>query len=162
MPRKRKFSIIATGGTFDEFHRGHKILLRRALELGSRIIIGLTSDEFAGRLHKSHRVAPFANRKARLLRFLRKNKAKKRATVVPLEDPYGPTIKMPEIEAIVVSDETLQMAVRINRIRRRKKLKPLKIVCLPLILAEDYRPISSTRIRRGKIDQEGYLTRLLA
>lgn len=162
MPRKRRFSIIATGGTFDELHRGHKILLRRALELGSHVILGLTSDAFARRLHKSHRVAPFAKRKARLLRFLRKNNAGRRARLVPLEDPYGPTTKMPEIEAIVVSDETLQMAARINRIRKRKKLKPLEIVCLPMILAEDYKPISSTRIRRGKIDEEGYLRCLLA
>lgn len=38
--------IVLTYGTFDLFHPGHVQLLKRARELGSRLIVGLSTDEF--------------------------------------------------------------------------------------------------------------------
>jgi glycerol-3-phosphate cytidylyltransferase len=37
---------VLTYGTFDLFHYGHLELLRRAKELGSRLIVGISTDEF--------------------------------------------------------------------------------------------------------------------
>lgn len=37
---------ILTYGTFDLFHPGHVALLRRAKEMGSRLVVGLSTDEF--------------------------------------------------------------------------------------------------------------------
>jgi glycerol-3-phosphate cytidylyltransferase len=37
---------ILTYGTFDLFHPGHVALLRRAKELGTRLVVGLSTDEF--------------------------------------------------------------------------------------------------------------------
>ena len=42
-----KFDLIATGGTFDIIHKGHIELLKKAFEISSNVIIGLTSDELA-------------------------------------------------------------------------------------------------------------------
>ena len=41
------FSLIAMGGTFDIVHKGHLTLLTHAFEISDKVIIGLTSDEFA-------------------------------------------------------------------------------------------------------------------
>jgi glycerol-3-phosphate cytidylyltransferase len=54
---------ILTYGTFDVVHIGHINLLRRARELGDRLIVGLSSDEFNGKKHKSS-LLDYANRKA--------------------------------------------------------------------------------------------------
>ncbi len=37
----------AVAGTFNVIHEGHMALLRRAFQLGDRVLIGITSDEMA-------------------------------------------------------------------------------------------------------------------
>lgn len=44
---------IITYGTFDILHIGHINLLRRARELGDRLIVGLSTDEFNAGKHKA-------------------------------------------------------------------------------------------------------------
>jgi len=78
---------------------------------------------------------------------------------MPLNDPFGPTIYSKEIEGIIVSEETEPRAEEINRIRRAKSLRPLLIVCIIMVLAEDGKPIPSTRIRRQEVDRYGRIIR---
>lgn len=43
---RKKYKTIITYGTFDLLHFGHLELLRRIKEMGDRIIVGLSTDEF--------------------------------------------------------------------------------------------------------------------
>jgi len=147
------------GGTFDVLHRGHRQLLKTAFAVGRRVVIGVTSDAFARKLHKPHKVADLNSRKRDLERLLARWKVLGRAKVVQLDDRHGPTTSDPTIQALVVSHRTLDTARAINRVRRSNGLKPLEIIPINLVLADDQRPISSTRIRRGRIDREGRLIR---
>lgn len=56
---------VLTYGTFDVLHIGHINLLRRARELGDRLIVGLSTDEFNAKKHKSS-LLDFENRKTTL------------------------------------------------------------------------------------------------
>ncbi|MEM2529714.1 MAG: phosphopantetheine adenylyltransferase [Candidatus Bathyarchaeia archaeon] len=152
-----RYRLVAVGGTFDMLHRGHRALLDKAFEIGERVIIGLTSDSFAKRLHKPHRIDPYGDRMAALEGFLRSRGYWHRATIVELSDPYGPTIEDGDIEALVVSKRTGEKAEEINRIRIAKGLRPLDLIMVDLVRAEDSKPISTTRIRGGIIDREGRL-----
>jgi glycerol-3-phosphate cytidylyltransferase len=39
--------VVVTFGTFDVFHIGHVLLLERARRLGTRLIVGVSSDSFS-------------------------------------------------------------------------------------------------------------------
>lgn len=56
---------VITYGTFDVLHVGHIHLLRRARELGDRLVVGLSTDEFNTRKHKSS-LLDYNNRRATL------------------------------------------------------------------------------------------------
>jgi pantetheine-phosphate adenylyltransferase len=156
----RVYEVVAMGGTFDVLHNGHKELLRKAFAVGRKVMIGVTSDEFARSLHKPHKVDPYAKRRADLERLLDRWGVLARARIVPLHNRYGPTVMTSRINALIVSRRTIKTAYEINSERKLKGLKPLEILPIDLLLADDRRPISSTRIRRGKIDRQGRLVQI--
>lgn len=144
---RHRYKKVAVGGSFDVLHRGHRALLDRAFEVGEYVLIGLTSDEMAG-----SGAADYEKRKKVLEDFL---EHKGRYNIVELNDPLGDAVSDGAIDAIAVSEETEPRALEVNEIRKKKGLRALEILSIPLVLAEDGRPISSTRIKRGEIDKEG-------
>jgi len=153
--RSLRFKVVAVGGTFDELHRGHRALLATAFKYGERVWIGLCTDEFARKLRKNHDIAPYEDRIRELTKFLEDSGVIDRVKITPISDPYGPAATSEEIEAIVVSRETEARARELNALRIKNGLKPLEIIVIDMILAEDRIPISTTRIRHGEIDREG-------
>lgn len=142
---------VAVGGTFHILHLGHKSLLDKAFEIGDDVLIGLTSDEFA-RTTRKYAVNPYDIRYRNLVDYIKK--FNKRYEIRKIEDHYGPTI-IDDFDAIVVSYETRLYAKEINRIRRSRGLKELKIYNVGRVLGEDLIPIASTRIVDGDIDKFG-------
>ncbi|MEM4699804.1 MAG: phosphopantetheine adenylyltransferase [Candidatus Nezhaarchaeales archaeon] len=156
--RQYRYGRVAVGGTFDRLHQGHKALLEKAFSVGREVLIGVSSDQMA----KSKRacgVASFEERVARLINFIRERGWLDRACIMKIESPEGVLLEDPSIEALVVSEETLERGLDINRRRAERGLPPYKLEVVSMVLAEDGRPISSSRIRAGEIDEEGRLRR---
>jgi pantetheine-phosphate adenylyltransferase len=145
----------ALGGTFEKLHKGHRRIILRALQVADSLIIGLSSDRFSASMKKGHPIKPYNVRLADLKAFLRAVRALGRVDIVPLDDPYGPTISDSSIGAVVVSPETLKTAIEIRRIRLEKRLGPLQIYVVDFVLADDGKPISSSRVSLGTIAAEG-------
>jgi pantetheine-phosphate adenylyltransferase len=118
------------------------------------VVIGLTSDSFAS--HKTHPIHPFATRKADLEQYISSTINSTQWLVEPLNDRYGSAIDA-DFDALIVSEETLAVAIEINKLRREKGRKKVDIHQISCVLAEDGRWISSTRIYRGEIDVHGHL-----
>lgn len=148
----QKYKKVAVGGTFDKFHQGHRRLLEESFKIGEEVIIGVTSDDFGG---KKGEIEPCNTRMSNLNEFLSDNPQK--FQIERLNDPLGSTIYEEDFDAIVVSRETRPTAEKINEIRKEKGMKPLAVVVIETVFAEDGEPISSTRIRKGKIDREGHV-----
>ena len=145
------------GGTFDPLHDGHRRLLDRSFELAGpsgHVVIGLTTDTFASR--KVHPIRPFAERKADLETYIAVKDYPVDWQIEPLIDRFGSAIES-DFDAIVVSEETLHVAVEINKCRREKGRRKVDIHQISCVLAEDGRWISSTRIFRGEIDVHGHI-----
>ena len=153
----KKLETVAVGGTFDEFHEGHKALLKKAFEVGNHVFIGVSSDDLVKKWGKPHKVATYEKRLDDLKSFLRRQGVLDRAEIFPLHDPYGVTVSNNRLDVLVVSRETEARAYEINEKRRTKGLKPLKIIVIETVLAEDSVPISTTRVRRKKISRDGHL-----
>ncbi len=154
-----RFAKVAVGGTFDELHRGHKTLLIKAFELGERVLIGLSSDDLVAKLTKPHVTASYEERRDSVREWLSELGLADRAEIVPLFDAFGSTIKDPEIEALVVSEETRPNAEKINVLRKKAGFPMLEIVSISMVPSQNCGPISTTRIRRGEMDREGRLLR---
>jgi pantetheine-phosphate adenylyltransferase len=157
----KKFKKVAVGGTFDEFHKGHIVLLLKAFEIGDQILIGLCSDEFTKKMGKPHFTARFDERLKELLVFLKNHNLYSKAQIIPLNDAFGSTTTDKSIEALVVSEETKKIALKINKERIKVGFPPLEIITVRMVPAENYKPISTTRIRDGEIDREGHILRKL-
>jgi pantetheine-phosphate adenylyltransferase len=150
------FKKVAVGGTFDQLHRGHRALLGKAFEVGEKVVIGLTSDEFVAKMAKPHKTAPYNRRKRELEVFLKEKGFEGRAEIVPLKDSLG-LMMAKDFDALVVSEETAKVGEAINKKRLQVGFAPLQIVTVLLVPAENCIPISTTRIRSGEIDRNGHM-----
>lgn len=156
---RERFSVVAVGGTFDELHKGHKALLKKAFEVGQHVLIGLCSDEFVQQMEKQHEVAPYQDRLEGLRAFLRENGLLPRAEIVPLNDSYGMTLHKDCMDALIVSKETEPTAMEINKKRKAMGLGTIEVIVVNMIPSENHTPICTTRIRRGEMDREGRVLR---
>ncbi len=153
-----RYRSVAVGGTFDHIHKGHRMLLERAFETGEKVFIGLTTDEFVANTGKQIE-HDFTFRKKQLELYLKGEYRGRDFVITNLESSFGPGMFTSEIEAIVVSTETQDRVSYANERRRTLGLSDLKIEIIPMVLAEDGKKISSTRIRAHEIDYNGHQTR---
>jgi len=160
MSQKHKYRVVAVGGTFDILHDGHKALLRMAFRTGKSVLIGLSTNRLTQVMRKKHAPAPYRDRYRALSRFLEEEGVADRTKIVPLNDPHGVAATDSSIEALVVSGETRARGMEINQIRRSNGLRLLDLVEVDLILAQNGKPISSSRIRAGEITVDGRVRRV--
>lgn len=154
---ENRLKLVSVGGTFDVLHKGHWFLLEETFNVGDRAVVGVTTDEFAATLKKEHKIDCYEKRRRDVVNFLRERGYYERAEIVPLNDPFGPTVDSNDIEGIIVSEETEPTAEVINQMRVDRGLRPLLMFVITMVLAEDGKPISSTRVRRQEVDRYGRL-----
>ncbi|MDP1722541.1 MAG: pantetheine-phosphate adenylyltransferase [Candidatus Gottesmanbacteria bacterium] len=163
---------IFVAGTFDGLHAGHRSILSEAFRVGERVTIGLTTDEFVVK-YKSQfpnpndqtnpnvqiqkKISTYKERKCYLIAWLHKRRYFNRTTIIPISDPHEPAASMRDLTALIVTYENRSTGERINGLRQGLALSPLALIEVPIVPAEDGKPISSTRLRKGEIDGDGRL-----
>jgi len=148
--------LVAMGGTFDAIHSGHIALLNKAFSISSKVIIGLSSDQLATKKGKNL-VNDYSKRLSLLKSVIEKNFPNISYEISKLENDFGPAVIEGSVKALVVSEETSNKGLLLNDLRTERNLPPVKIVVVPMVLAEDGKVISTTRIKNSEIDGSGNL-----
>ncbi|KAF5330715.1 hypothetical protein D9619_005346 [Psilocybe cf. subviscida] len=129
-----QFPVTALGGTFDHLHSGHKILLSMAAYITSKkLIVGITDDVLLKSKTNQHVLEKLPLRTERVRAFLNFIKPSIIPDIVPITDVYGPTGWDPNIQALVVSKETLDGAEAIAKHRAEHKLPKLETFLIDVI-----------------------------
>ena len=74
----------------------------------------------------------------------------KNATIVKIDNPYGPSITLEDVEAIIVTEDVKHTAYEINNIREKRGLKKLEIVIIPFLYDSKGKKISSSQERENE------------
>lgn len=146
---------VTVAGTFDHFHDGHRYLIDQALAIGEHVSIGVTDDKMTSEKKYIESVEPYKRRIKTVQNYLKDQSVTKQVTVFLLTDTTGIAVTDSTLDGIVVTQETRLNAERINELRKKRGLEELVVHEMPLQLAADGKPISSTRIRAGEIDRAG-------
>lgn len=149
-----KFKGVAVGGSFDPFHKGHRELLAKAFKIGEKVFVGVVSDKFSKRLGKKLEDT-YDVRVLKVRAFINENFPDSKYLIGALDDYIGPVVVTDEVDAIVVTEDTEGKIENADRLRSAKKLKPLSIVRIPYVLADNGLRISSSRIKSLEIDEGG-------
>ena len=152
-----QFGTVALGGTFDIIHKGHMALFDKAFSISSHAIIGLTGDELAQEMGKKL-VNNYSKRLEKLQSTLQEHFPNSSYKISKLENDFGPAAIEGDVDALVVSEETRNKGDILNDLRQKKNMSLVKVVIVPMVLAQDGGRISTTRIRNSEIDSEGNLS----
>lgn len=155
------YPTTALGGTFDHLHAAHKLLLHLALFLTSkRLIVGLMTQSLLSSKSNYELLEPLEDRIDNVRQFLQRQSPEVgegegvELDIVEIHDPFGPTAWDGDIQALVVSKETLSGGEAVNRKRREKGLGELDVWVIDVIAAEGAaQPIGESG--SGKTDQVG-------
>jgi pantetheine-phosphate adenylyltransferase len=141
---------VVVGGTFDLFHKGHRLLIKKAFEYAGKnpssiVTIGLTSDKTASK--KSHIVQPFTVRERQIRNFIAREKYQAGYVIQSLDNPEGDLLSNPDYDFFIASKETEENAKKVLALRNNTDLPPI-IPNLIEVVTDGNGRISSTRLRK--------------
>ncbi|OBA28946.1 Nucleotidylyl transferase [Hanseniaspora valbyensis NRRL Y-1626] len=143
----KSFKISAVGGTFDHLHDGHKILLALCTFLTfKKLIIGLTSEKLLVNKKFKQYLQPFEERRDEVLKFVELLDSTLEYDILPISDVCGPTGYEPNIELLIVSEETKSGGDFVNKTRSEKGLSQLSIFVVNVLGGKE--KLSSTYLRQ--------------
>ncbi len=144
-----RFNKVVLGGTFDHFHNGHKKLLSICFSIAQEeIVCGITSASMLKEKSCANFIESFDERKQHILRFMESiGKQSVRCNPVEIYDSWGPSVTIPDLDAIVVSTEVLKGGRLVNEERVKRGLKPLVVIA---VARSQIYTLSSSFMRRKK------------
>ncbi|KAM9215034.1 bifunctional coenzyme A synthase [Leptosomus discolor] len=148
------FSDVAVGGTFDRLHGAHRLLLSACCLLArQRLLAGVADGDLLRHKVLPELIEPYELRAAKLREFLEDVKPSLRYDIVPLVDPYGPSVTDPDLQCLVVSEETRRGGEAVNKKRLENGLPELALYEILLMKDPDHRQNEEEKISSSSLRQ---------
>ncbi|PAV72443.1 hypothetical protein WR25_02630 [Diploscapter pachys] len=130
---KPKYRMVVLGGTFDRLHNGHKVLLSKAALLASEsVICRVTDEQMIVKKPLYELIEPVEKRAACVEEFVTDV-----SDNILITDPFEPSIRSPDLEAIIVSRETEKGGQAANQKRKERGMSILEMHVIDLLEADD-------------------------
>ena len=131
----RLYDNVVLGGTFDRIHAGHKILLTDAiLRCRKTITVGISDGDMLRKKVLPELILPCETRINNVRDFLQDIDPNLEGyQVVPITDPFGPSIVDTTLELIVGSRETERGCHKVNELRKNNGLNQLDVHLIDLV-----------------------------
>lgn len=151
------YSDVVVGGTFDRLHGAHKTLLNISCLLANkRFLIGVCDQDLLKKKVLKELIEPYALRVQRLTEFLLDIKPSLHYEIVPLSDPFGPSVVDSQLQCIIVSEETRKGGESVNKKRFENGLPGLVLYEIQLL-----KDAHHTETEEEKISSSSLRSRLL-
>ncbi|KAM6042608.1 bifunctional coenzyme A synthase [Theristicus caerulescens] len=148
------FSDVAVGGTFDRLHGAHRFLLSACCLLARhRLLAGVADGDLLRHKVLTELIEPYELRAAKLREFLEDVKPSLRYDIVPLADPYGPSVTDPDLQCLVVSEETRRGGEAVNKKRLENGLPELALYEILLMKDPDHSQNEEEKISSSSLRQ---------
>lgn len=154
------FDNLVLGGTFDRLHNGHKMLLSDAiLRCRNQLTIGVTERSMIKGKKLWELIEPTDMRISALRHFLTDVDATLTYKIEAITDPFGPSIEDPQLQCIVVSEETLKGGKKVNEERQKKGMNTLDIHVTGLMSDDERNPNEELKISSSSLRMRSLGTR---
>eukprot|EP00850_Spirogloea_muscicola_P012435 SM000080S22950 [mRNA] locus=s80:289938:293695:+ [translate_table: standard] len=155
----KEYPGVVVGGTFDHLHEGHKLLMRRALQLVEDegvFVVGISTGRLLSKKKLKELIEPYELRRNAVEEYVKQRTQtmgkRVELDVLPITEAAPErAVSNAQVQCIVVSPDTRAGAEAFNKARQMKGMSSVDVVVIDLVIDKEgpqSEQLSSTLLRQ--------------
>lgn len=157
--RTKRFNNVCVGGTFDHAHAGHRLLLACAVAVTERRLdVGITSEALLANKKYKDYLQTYSKREQFCKDFIKASApVGLSVNFGPLDENWPIAATREDVDALIVSEETVEGGLKINEERVKRGFGELELVVVDVLGKKENSSsskLSSTRLRELEAERQ--------